>query len=151
VVESQPSKLLVAGSIPVSRSRFPKAGSRINMAQPQQTGTPPSNLDRSIALFERPAMTIADQATFTSVKQAIETCFSGPGIEKFFKGLDRAGIRVRNFEAVLNAGHLGAGTPAEYASLSNGDQGQIREFYLATIEHVDLALRDRFFKLYAYY
>jgi hypothetical protein len=35
--------------------------------------------------------------------------------------------------------------------LSNGDQGQIREFYLASVEKVELKLRDKHFKIYAYY
>jgi hypothetical protein len=35
--------------------------------------------------------------------------------------------------------------------LSNGDQGQIREFYLASLEKVDASLRDKHFKVYAYY
>ena len=43
-----------------------------------------------------------------------------------------------------------AATAAEYGSLTNGDQGQIREFYLASLEQVSPELRSRFFKLYAY-
>jgi len=35
--------------------------------------------------------------------------------------------------------------------LTGGDQGQIREFYLASLEKVELALRDKYFKVYAYY
>ena len=40
---------------------------------------------------------------------------------------------------------------AQYRKLSPSDQGQIRELYLASLEQVALPLRDRFFKLYAYY
>jgi len=35
--------------------------------------------------------------------------------------------------------------------LGNADQGQIREFYLASLERVTPELRQKFFKLYAYY
>jgi hypothetical protein len=35
--------------------------------------------------------------------------------------------------------------------LGNADQGQIREFYLASLEKVAPEVRQRFFKLYAYY
>jgi hypothetical protein len=108
-------------------------------------------VDRTTALYERPVMGIVDETTFHLVKQAIQQAFSAAGVEKFLKSLERAGLRIRDFESVLSAGKLGAGTAAEYAKLTNGDQGQIREFYLASLERVELPLRDRFFKLYAYY
>jgi hypothetical protein len=109
------------------------------------------NVDRTTALYERPKMGILDAETFATVKQAIENSFATANVEKFFKAVERSGLRIRSFEAVLKAGKLGAGTEAEYAKLDNADQGQIREFYLASLEKVDLALRDKFFKLYAYY
>jgi hypothetical protein len=115
------------------------------MAQPQY------NVDRTAALYERPVMDILDEAGFAAVKQAVSASFATANVEKFFKSVARAGLRIRSFEAVLKAGKLGAGTEAEYTKLDNGDQGQIREFYLASLEQVDLALRDKFFKLYAYY
>ena len=52
---------------------------------------------------------------------------------------------------MLKAGKLGANTQAEYDRLTDGDQGQIREFYLASLEQVEVPLRDKYFKLYAYY
>jgi hypothetical protein len=65
--------------------------------------------------------------------------------------MERFGLRIRDFELVLREGILGASTQAEYNRLGNGDQGQIREFYLASLEHVAPELRTKFFKLYAYY
>jgi hypothetical protein len=109
------------------------------------------SVDRTIALYERPAMQIVDAPTFDRVKQAIQSAFSSANVEKFMKSLEKASLRIREFEAVVKAGKLGPETTAEYAKLPNGDQGQIRELYLASLEKVDLALRDRFFKLYAYY
>ncbi len=73
------------------------------------------------------------------------------GVQEFLRSLEKAGLRVRDFEAVLAAGKLGGDTPAQYAKLSPSDQGQIRELYLASLEQVALPLRDKFFKLYAYY
>ncbi len=108
-------------------------------------------VDRTTALYERPAMDIVDLTTFQTVKQSIESAFSAGSVEKFLRSLESASLRIRDFEAVLQAGKLGAGTPAEYAKLGNGDQGQIREFYLASLEQVELGLRDKYFKLYAYY
>ena len=52
---------------------------------------------------------------------------------------------------VLNQGLLGGDTRNQYNQLGNADRGQIREFYLASLEQVSPELREKFFKLYAYY
>ena len=96
-------------------------------------------------------MNIVDEPTFEAVKSAIAAKFAVDSVENFFKSLKSAGLRVRDFEGVLLGGKLGAATVAEYAKLTNADQGQIREFYLASLEQVELDLRDKYFKLYAYY
>jgi len=46
---------------------------------------------------------------------------------------------------------LGAETEVAYNKLGNADQGQIREFYLASLELVTPELRKKFLKLYSYY
>ena len=115
------------------------------MAQPQ------FQVDRTTALYERPAMDIVDATTFAEVKQAIASAFAPGNVEKFLKSVARAGERIRSFESVLQAGLLGKETTAQYQKLSNGDQGQIREFYLASVEQVEVKLRDKHFKIYAYY
>ena len=103
------------------------------------------------ATYEKPVMPIEDPGVFNPVKAAIESCFSSSRTAEFFKSLSRAGLRVRDFEKVLKQGLLGASTAGEYSRLGNGDQGQIREFYLASLERVAPELREKFFKLYAYY
>ena len=118
------------------------------MPQPQ---TDFSQVDRTNALYERPPVAVADEATFRTVKSAVESSFAAHNVEKFLRSLERPGLRIRDFEAVLNAGKLGVSTAVEYNKLTDGDQGQIREFYLASLEKVEPALRDRYFKLYAYY
>src|SRR5579875_1671231 len=109
------------------------------------------SVDRTRALYERPVLGVQDETTFRDVKNAVETRFSEAGVRDFLRTLDKAGLRIRDFEAVLAAGKLGSSTSAQYAKLSPSDQGQIRELYLASLEQVALPLRDRFFKLYAYY
>jgi hypothetical protein len=118
------------------------------MSQPQ---TDFSQVDRSNALYERPPVAVADEATFRTVKSAIESSFAAHNVEKFLRSLERAGLRIRDFEDVLAAGKLGVSTAVEYKKLTDGDQGLIREFYLASLEKVEPALRDKYFKLYAYY
>jgi hypothetical protein len=118
------------------------------MSQPQ---TDFSQVNRSNALYERPPVSIADEPTFRTVKSAIESSFAAHNVEKFLRSLERSSLRIRDFEAVLTAGKLGVNAAAEYGKLTDGDQGQIREFYLASLEHVEPSLRDKYFKLYAYY
>ena len=101
--------------------------------------------------YQKAEIPVADPQTFAAVHQAIETSFAAATVKDFLKSIERAGLRIRDFEAVLRKGILGAPTEGEYGRLGNGDQGQIREFYLASLEQVAPEMRDKFFKLYAYY
>ena len=121
------------------------------MAQEMVSSPGMDSVDRTRALYERPVLGVEDETTFREVRGAVDTCFAEAGVRAFLQSLDKAGLRIRDFEDVLAAGKLGPQTPAQYARLSPSDQGQIRELYLASLEQVELALRDRFFKLYAYY
>ncbi len=102
-------------------------------------------------MYEQPVLSISDPQTFHAVKSAIESSFSSDRVADFLRSLERSKLRIRDFETVLGRGGLGTGTQAEYSKLGNSDQGQIREFYLASLEHVSPELREKFFKLYAYY
>ena len=101
--------------------------------------------------FQQPVLPITDPQTFGAVKGAIESSFSSGRVAEFLRSLERSKLRIRDFETVLAKGYLGAGTAVEYKRLGDGDQGQIRELYLASLEHVAPELREKFFKLYAYY
>ena len=103
------------------------------------------------SMYQKPELQVVDPQSFGAVKTAIESSFSSNRAPDFFKSLSSAGLRVRDFESVLGKGLLGAATVGEYGRLGNADQGQIREFYLASLEHVAPELREKFFKLYAYY
>ena len=103
------------------------------------------------ALHEQAVIPVADQQTFQAVRSAVETAFSANKVREFLRTLERSGLRIREFEAVLAKGALGNNTATEYNRLSASDQGQIRELYLATLEKVSPDLRAEFFKLYAYY
>ena len=101
--------------------------------------------------YQQAVLTIDDPETFAVVRESIAAAFSPARAADFLKSIERASLRIRNFEDVLAKGLLGASTAPSYQRLLPGDQGQIREFYLASLEHVSSDLRDRFFKLYAYY
>ena len=103
-------------------------------------------------MYEQPVIPVADPQTFSAVKAAIESVLlfqPGGGL------LEVAGTRRSCASATSRwfsrKGLLGAATAAEYSRLGNGDQGQIRELYLASLEQVAPELREKFFKLYAYY
>ena len=110
-----------------------------------------ANVDRTTALYERSAMGVQDETAFAAVKQAIAEHFAPAHVEEFLRTVAAGKLRIRDFEGVLAIGKLGGDTATEYGKLSDGDQGQIREFYLASLEQVELPLRDKYFKLYAYY
>ena len=103
------------------------------------------------ALHDQAILPVADPKTFGVVRATIENAFSPVRVKDFLKSIARAGLRIRDFESVLRKGTLGQTTEADYGTLGNGDQGQIREFYLATLEKVPTELRAKFSKLYAYY
>ena len=108
--------------------------------------------------FEQAAIKVEKTQEFGKLQAAVERAFLPEMAEKFLKQLDRKGIRVRDFDAVLAQGLLEAVTgEAElgarhlYDSLPVSDQAQMREFYLSKLETVEQALRHKFKKLYQYY
>jgi hypothetical protein len=110
-----------------------------------------SSTSTPIGNFDQPVLQIVNPSVFGAVRASIENAFSTGRVADFLKSLERAGLRIRHFEDVLAKGLLGKTTTSEYGLLENGDQGQIREFYLASLERVTPELRRKFFKLYAYY
>ena len=105
----------------------------------------------AVGNFEQPVLGIVDPQTFGEVRSSIESSFAANKVAGFLKTLTGRGLRIREFERVLGEGLLGQATAAKYATLGNADQGQIRELYLASLEKVTPDLRQKFFKLYAYY
>ena len=104
-----------------------------------------------IGVFERAILPIIDPARFENVRSAIESAFAPARVAQFLGSLGNSGLRIRHFEDVLGRGLLGVSTREQYNKLVPGDQGQIREFYLAALERISPELRKKFFKLYAYY
>ncbi len=111
--------------------------------------------------FEQATIKVEKQQEFAKLQAAVEQAFLPEKVERFLKQLDRKGIRVRDFDAVLSARALedagGSAATADlsawqlYQALPLSDQAQMREFYLSKLETVDIALRHKFKKLYQYY
>ena len=140
MVESQPSKLLVAGSIPVSRSRDFFISQSMD-----QVG------------FTQAGIGIENRQAFQELQARIDRAL-GPAAEKFLKSMSARRIRIREFEALLAQGLLQQAAPDAspardeelYRALTLSDQGQMREYYLTAIEQVPDELRHKFHALYRY-
>ena len=102
-------------------------------------------------MFEKPVLGVEDGPSFDVVRSAVQAALAQSTAAKFLKQVDGQRMRVRDFEAVLAKGLLGQEAIAAYGRLGNLDRGQIRELYLASVEHVDPELRAKYLKVYAYY
>jgi len=109
--------------------------------------------------FEQATIKVAKEKEFGELKSALARIFAPEVVDRFLKGLQSRGVRIRDFDLVLNSGVLEklddgfASSQARkvYEVLPTSDQAQIREFYLSKIEEVDAALRAKYQKLYRYY
>jgi hypothetical protein len=108
--------------------------------------------------FEQATIKVEKVEDFGKLQAAVGQAFLPGKAERFLKQLDRKGIRVRDFEAILAArlledaaGDSGLNAQHLYQGLPVSDQAQMREFYLSKLEGVDVALRHKFKKLYQYY
>jgi hypothetical protein len=102
-------------------------------------------------MFKKAELAADDPGSFGSVKTAIDAAFASGRIADFLRSVASAGLRVRDFEPVMDKGLLGSSAAGEFAKLGPSDQGQLRELYLSSLERVEPKLRQKFFKLYAYY
>ena len=112
-----------------------------------------------MSTFQQAGIPVEKVAEFEELKAGIARVFSPAVIERFFSRLESKGIRIRQFEKVLDKKLLEQFDPQLkqrgarnlYQALSVGDQAQMREFYLRTLEQVDDALRAKFYKIYVMY
>ena len=102
-------------------------------------------------MFEKPVLGVEDGPSYDVVRSAIQAAFAPAAADRFLKRVGAQRLRVRDFESVLGKGLLGQEAIAAYGRLGNLDRGQIRELYLAAVEHVAPELRARHLKVYAYY
>jgi hypothetical protein len=108
--------------------------------------------------FEQAAIKVEKVQEFARLQAAVEQAFPPEKAERFLKKLERKGIRVRDFDAVLRqrilesvVGEAELNAQQLYQSLPVSDQAQMRELYLSKLEGVAVALRHKFKKLYQYY
>jgi hypothetical protein len=102
-------------------------------------------------MFEKPVLEVEDGPSYDVVRSGIQAAFAPAAAGRFLKRVDAQRLRVRDFEAVVGKGLLGQDAIAAYGRLGNLDRGQIRELYLASVEHAAPELRAKYLKVYAYY
>ncbi len=111
--------------------------------------------------YEQATIKVEKEAQFAELKAAIERVFAPGTVEKLLKRLGSRGIRIRNFDGVLDQQVIefvdgllkksGKTAKGLYQELTVSDQGQMREFYLSKLEQVEDTLRHKFRKLFQYY
>ena len=103
-------------------------------------------------MFTQAEIAVENQPAFGELKAAIDAAFAPSDVGAFLRSVGKNGLRIREFEGVLEKGLLKPPAARSlYESLAASDQAQIREYYLTKAEQVDGRLRSKFKKLYAFY
>ena len=102
-------------------------------------------------MFEQAVFAVQNEQAFQQMAARIEASFAANRADLFLASVAGKGLKVRQFEKVLDKGLLGKDSTGLYQTLPTSDQALIREKYLARIEKVPVELRQRFLKIYAYY
>ncbi|MFZ2023396.1 MAG: hypothetical protein ACLPZY_07660 [Terracidiphilus sp.] len=102
-------------------------------------------------MFEQAAIAVRDEQGYQKLHALIDAAFDARDVEVFLNRVTKSKLRVRDYEGVLKRGLLGKDAIALYEALPVSDQGLTRERYLRLVEAVPLELRQRYFKVYAYY
>ena len=102
-------------------------------------------------MFEQATIAVQDEQGYRKLHTQIDAAFDARDVDVLLSRTQRARLRIRDFESVLERGFLGKEAPALYAALPVSDQALTRERYLRLVEQVSLELRQRYLKTYAYY
>jgi len=102
-------------------------------------------------MFEQAAIAVHDLPGYTELHERIDAAFAERNVQVLLDRAARARLRIRDYEGVLERGLLGKKAAALYGALPVSDQALTRERYLQLVEAVALELRQRYFRVYAYY
>ncbi len=111
--------------------------------------------------YEQAGIEVENKEPFDQLRSVLQRVFSAQLVDRFLRKLESKGLRIRDFEVVLEkkvfeqvdevSGKSGKSSRTLYEALSVPDQGQMREFYLTQLEAVDLSTREKFAKIYRSY
>ena len=102
-------------------------------------------------MFEQAAIAVRDEQGYAQLHALIDAAFDPRDVEVLLERASKAKLRIRDYAGVLKRGLLGKEAPSLYEALPVSDQGLTRERYLRLVEAVPLGLRQRYFRVYAYY
>jgi hypothetical protein len=102
-------------------------------------------------MFEQASIAVRDEQGYQKLHALIDAAFDARDVEVFLNRVTKSRLRIRDYETILKRGLLGKEAIALYQALPVSDQGLTRERYLRLVEAVPLELRQRYFKVYAYY
>ena len=111
--------------------------------------------------FQQATIPVQNEPEFFALRAAIERVFSAAQIHNYLRGLKRTGIKVRQFERVLDKGLIeradaelarsGRKARELYDRMALSDKAQIREFYLVRLETAGDDVREKFASVYRDY
>jgi len=102
-------------------------------------------------MFEQTAIAVRDEQGYQKLHALIDAAFDARDVEVFLNRVTKSKLRIRDYETILDRGLLGKEAVALYQALPVSDQALTRERYLRLVEAVPVELRQRYFKVYAYY
>ena len=102
-------------------------------------------------MFEQAEIAVQNEQGYTRLHALIDAVFDAGDVEVFLNRVTKARLRIRDYESVLKRGLLGKEAVVLYKALPVSDQGLTRERYLRLVEKVPLELRQRYYRVYAYY
>src|SRR5580704_1041061 len=102
-------------------------------------------------MFEQAGIAVQDEQGYQRRHGLIDAAFDSRDVEVFLNRVIKSKLRVRDYESILRRGFLGKEAVGLYEALPVSDQGLTRERYLRLVEAVPLELRQRYFRVYAYY
>ena len=102
-------------------------------------------------MFEQAGIAVQNEQGFAQLHALIDAAFDPRDVEVLLNRVIKSKLRIRDYESVLRRGFLGKEAVGLYNALPVSDQGLTRERYLRLVEAVPLELRQRYFRVYAYY
>ena len=102
-------------------------------------------------MFEQAGIAVQSEQVYAELHALIDAVFDVRDVEVFLTRVSKSKLRIRDYEGVLRKGFLGKEAVGLYEGLPVSDQGLTRERYLRLVEAVPLELRQRYFRVYAYY
>ena len=102
-------------------------------------------------MFEQAGIAVQDEQVYAKLHTLIDAAFDSRDVEVFLTRVAKSKLRIRDYETILRRGFLGKEAVGLYGALPVSDQGLTRERYLRLVEAVPLELRQRYFRVYAYY